>query len=271
MGSPDGEGYPGDGEGPIHPVTLDAFGIDATPVTNDPIRCIRRKATGYRHRGRTIRHLGGFDLASRPAIPQTSLGRPPGAPWWLGSSMRRLVNIPRAPINLEGPCDTRSSTSPGTMPGLLPVGWEAAPYRGRMGIRRPRGVATAALPLGRRPTCRGAPACNIWQGLSQPNTLDDGFLGTARSDLPPERLRPHNRPGMSGNGAPTGSSPSSTAIAHDHPQGPTTGKRVMRGGSYLCHDSYCNRYRVAARTANTPDSSSCTCGFRTVADQRKRT
>ena len=27
----------------------------------------------------------------------------------------------------------------------------------------------------------------------------------------------------------------------------------MRGGSYLCHDSYCNRYRVAARTANTPD------------------
>jgi formylglycine-generating enzyme required for sulfatase activity len=39
---------------------------------------------------------------------------------------------------------------------------------------------------------------------------------------------------------------------------------VLRGGSYLCHDSYCNRYRVAARSANTPDSSMGNTGFRTV-------
>ncbi|MFE2946511.1 formylglycine-generating enzyme family protein, partial [Embleya sp. NPDC059267] len=49
------------------------------------------------------------------------------------------------------------------------------------------------------------------------------------------------------------------------PQGPETGdRRVMRGGSYLCHHSYCHRYRVAARSANTPASSSGNCGFRTV-------
>ena len=35
----------------------------------------------------------------------------------------------------------------------------------------------------------------------------------------------------------------------------TGGSRVTRGGSYLCHPSYCNRYRVAARSSNTPDSS----------------
>lgn len=40
----------------------------------------------------------------------------------------------------------------------------------------------------------------------------------------------------------------------------------MRGGSYLCHHSYCNRYRVAARTANTPDSSTGNLGFRCVRD-----
>jgi formylglycine-generating enzyme required for sulfatase activity len=40
----------------------------------------------------------------------------------------------------------------------------------------------------------------------------------------------------------------------------------MRGGSYLCHDSYCNRYRVAARGSNTPDSSAGNIGFRTAAD-----
>jgi formylglycine-generating enzyme required for sulfatase activity len=41
---------------------------------------------------------------------------------------------------------------------------------------------------------------------------------------------------------------------------------VMRGGSYLCHESYCNRYRCSARTSNTLDSSSGHLGFRCAAD-----
>lgn len=50
------------------------------------------------------------------------------------------------------------------------------------------------------------------------------------------------------------------------PRGPEHGaQRVMRGGSFLCHDSYCNRYRNAARSSNTPDSSMANTGFRTVA------
>ena len=40
----------------------------------------------------------------------------------------------------------------------------------------------------------------------------------------------------------------------------------MRGGSYLCHDSYCHRYRVAARTANTAESTSANIGFRCAND-----
>ena len=39
-------------------------------------------------------------------------------------------------------------------------------------------------------------------------------------------------------------------------------RRVLRGGSFLCHDSYCNRYRVAARSANTADSAASNIGFR---------
>ncbi|MFB7725679.1 formylglycine-generating enzyme family protein [Streptomyces sp. NPDC056127] len=51
------------------------------------------------------------------------------------------------------------------------------------------------------------------------------------------------------------------------PHGPETGTaRVLRGGSYLCHDSYCNRYRVAARSSNTPESSSGNLGFRCAND-----
>ena len=47
------------------------------------------------------------------------------------------------------------------------------------------------------------------------------------------------------------------------PRGPPAGThRVMRGGSYLCHASYCRRYRSSARSANTPDSSTGNLGFR---------
>jgi formylglycine-generating enzyme required for sulfatase activity len=40
----------------------------------------------------------------------------------------------------------------------------------------------------------------------------------------------------------------------------------MRGGSYLCHASYCNRYRTDSRSANTPDSATTNLGFRCVRD-----
>ncbi|MDA8438005.1 MAG: SUMF1/EgtB/PvdO family nonheme iron enzyme, partial [Propionibacterium sp.] len=50
------------------------------------------------------------------------------------------------------------------------------------------------------------------------------------------------------------------------PEGPATGRqRVLRGGSFLCHDSYCTRYRNSARSQNTPDSAMSNSGFRTVA------
>jgi formylglycine-generating enzyme required for sulfatase activity len=52
-----------------------------------------------------------------------------------------------------------------------------------------------------------------------------------------------------------------------NPVGPPAGvARVMKGGSFLCHESYCNRYRVGARTSNTPDSSTTNLGFRCVRD-----
>ena len=69
-----------------------------------------------------------------------------------------------------------------------------------------------------------------------------------------------------GSGAPTGFIHrfSAKSALHD-PAGPVTGEaKVMKGGSFLCHASYCNRYRVAARTSNTPDSSASNIGFRCV-------
>uniref|UniRef100_A0A8D2IIW1 Sulfatase modifying factor 1 n=1 Tax=Urocitellus parryii TaxID=9999 RepID=A0A8D2IIW1_UROPR len=52
-----------------------------------------------------------------------------------------------------------------------------------------------------------------------------------------------------------------------NPKGPPSGKdRVKKGGSYMCHKTYCYRYRCAARSQNTPDSSASNLGFRCAAD-----
>lgn len=46
-----------------------------------------------------------------------------------------------------------------------------------------------------------------------------------------------------------------------------TVERVKRGGSYMCHESYCYRYRVVSRSHNTADSSAQNLGFRCAKDE----
>ena len=53
------------------------------------------------------------------------------------------------------------------------------------------------------------------------------------------------------------------------PMEPYSEKKVIRGGSFLCNDSYCSGYRNAARMKTTPDSSSLHTGFRTVYSAEK--
>jgi formylglycine-generating enzyme required for sulfatase activity len=113
--------------------------------------------------------------------------------------------------------------------------------------------------------------CNIWQGsFPTANTVEDGWLMT-----PPVRSYEPNGYGLwqtIGNVwewcddifDPLAYQRSGQRTAATlTPPGPSP--RVLRGGSYLCHDSYCNRYRNSARSGNTPDSSMGNAGFRTVA------
>lgn len=46
------------------------------------------------------------------------------------------------------------------------------------------------------------------------------------------------------------------------PREPNMPKRVVRGGSYLCNESYCTGYRVSARMKTSPDTSMEHIGFR---------
>ena len=151
--------------------------------------------------------------------------------------------------------------------GLLRVGRRAPADRGRMGMRRARRAARARRFRGATTSMQnGVPRCNVWRG-SFPNAPDDGLAAGAgsRRRRRAERLRPLQcRAATSGSGARTGSArPITGRRQREDPKFTRpTGRRSMRGGSFLCHDSYCNRYRVAARSSNTPESASSNLGFR---------
>jgi formylglycine-generating enzyme required for sulfatase activity len=115
------------------------------------------------------------------------------------------------------------------------------------------GLVQEPFPWGAELVPDGEHRMNVWQGtFPSENTLEDGWLGTCPTTaFPPNGYGLHNM---------TGNVWEWCADRFDAQH------RVMRGGSYLCHESYCRRYRVSARSGNTPDSSAGNVGFRCAAD-----
>jgi len=122
------------------------------------------------------------------------------------------------------------------------------------------------------------PRCNIWQGhFPDHNTGQDGFIGSS----PVHAFAPNGyglydmagnvwqwcadwyRPDTYASAQGTPTDPAGPAASFD-PEEPYTPKRVMRGGSFLCHASYCASYRAAARMKSSPDSATNHTGFRCV-------
>ncbi|WP_051797082.1 formylglycine-generating enzyme family protein [Catenuloplanes japonicus] len=266
MGDAHGDGDPADGEGPVHDVRLDAFDIDVTAVT---VRDFARftAATGYRTEAESFGWSAVFHLVAATASDDDVLGTLAGTPWWLGIRGADWAHP-------HGPRSHAEDDHPVTH-----VSWnDAQAYCAWAGRRLPTeaewecaargGLAGARFPWGSALPADGW-ACNIWQGrFPVENTAEDGWVTTA----PVESFAPNGY----GLWQPVGNvwewcadwfSPTYYGeSAVDSPNGPADGvTRVLRGGSYLCHDSYCNRYRNAARSSNTPDSSTGNAGFRTVA------
>lgn len=269
MGDAFGEGYPADGEGPVHDVRLDAFRIDATAVTNRMFAAFVED-TGYRTEAEQYGTSAVFHLLVK-APKNEILGTAAGAPWWLNVRGAYWAH----PL---GP-DSHWRTTP-EHPVVHVSHHDALAYCAWAGRRLPTeaeweyaargGLAGKRFAWGDELTPDGEYRCNIWQGTFPTlNTEEDGHVGAAPvRSFPPNGYGLYEVAGNVWEWCADWFLPKYYRNSPDHnPQGPTIGAgRVMRGGSYLCHDSYCNRYRIAARTSNTPESSSGNCGFRTAAN-----
>ena len=249
----------------MHEVILSDFYMDATTVTNAAFSAFVR-STGYVTDAEDLGISAVFHLAYS-GDRRHRVGSVSGTPWWLiveGATWRTP----------EGP---GSDVSMRASHPVVHVSWnDAEAYCAWAGKRLPTeaeweyaargGLTQARFSWGDDLIPRGRWMCNIWQGtFPTVNTLDDGHLTTAPvKSFAPNGYGLWNVAGNVWEWCADWFDPGYYAVSPaDSPTGPDSGEaRVMRGGSYLCHDSYCNRYRVAARSSNTPDSASGNIGFR---------
>src|SRR4051794_19187192 len=268
MGDTSGDRNPHDGEEPVHEVRLRPFTIDATSVTNADW-AVFAESTGYVTEAESFGYSAVFHLALA-AEPAEVMGPAAGAPWWFGVRG----------ADWRHPGGSKSSVDGIEDHPAVHISWnDAVAYCAWAGRRLPTeaeweyasrgGLDGARYPWGDELMDGDRWQVNIFQGrFPAVNTTADGFLTTA-----PVRTFAPNGYGLWQTVGNVWEWCSDwfdagyyAASPEADPAGPDTGSaRILRGGSYLCHSSYCNRYRNSARSSNTPDSSMGNAGFRTVA------
>lgn len=297
MGSEDSRARPD--ESPAHKVTVDGFWMDATEVTNAQFREFV-EATGYVTTAERKPDWEELKKQLPPGTPRppedvlvasSLVFTPPDTPVSLHNHGQWWSWVEDA--NWRHPQGPESSIEDKNDHPVVQISWEdAQAYAQWKGRRLPTeaewewaargGLDNPRYPWGNGNAAEGKPKANIWQGeFPHNNTLGDAYYATA-----PVKSFPENGFGlydMAGNVWEWTSdwydagyysaakeqgemmNPKGPERSHD-PQEPHAPKKVLRGGSYLCHETYCESYRVSARMKSSPDTGSSHVGFRTVKD-----
>ncbi len=272
---------------PVHRVHVKGFWIDRTEVTNAQFAAFVA-ATGYR----TVAEREP-DPKDFPGVPAAELCAgsvvfaPPGKPVPLDNPHAWWTYRPNASwCEPDGPGSTIAGKE--NHP-VVHIAWhDAVAYAEWAGKRLPTeaewefaargGLANAPYIWGDENPAENPSLANIWQGrFPHWNAATDGAERTA-----PVASYPPNGYGlfdMAGNvwewcadwyspdyyARSPAENPAGPAASYD-PQEPGVPKRVQRGGSFLCSDEYCIRYRVGARGKGAPDTGASHVGFRCVSD-----
>ncbi|XP_053977624.1 formylglycine-generating enzyme [Hylaeus volcanicus] len=255
-----------DGEAPKRQIQLDSFYIDELEVSNDEFSKFV-DATGHRTEAETFGDSFVFGGLLKEEVRANIPNVVARAPWWL----------PVNNVTWKHPEGPGSDLTHRMDHPVVHVSWnDAVAYCKWLGKRLPTeaewevacrgGLSDRLYPWGNKFVPNGQYRANTWQGdFPNNNTEEDGYVSTSPvTEFPPNKYGLRN---MIGNvwewtsdwwttdnmkrGGPT------------NPTGPTRGTdKVKKGGSYLCHESYCFRYRCAARSQNTPDTTAGNLGFR---------
>lgn len=268
MGNEEG-GYPSDGEDPVRWVRLSPFSISATAVSNADFSEFVG-STGYR----TLAEREGWSFVFAGHLPHDfdETRGVVGAEWWrqvFGSDWRHpegpqsdLDGRANHPVVHVSWFDAHAYAE--WVEGSLPTEaqWE---YAARGGLNQKR------LPWGdeNQPDGPDAYRFNIFTGTFwHDDNAADGWAGTCPvEEFSPNDFGLYNCSGNVWEWTADWFTTSHRLEESDgcsvDPTGPAMGvSRVLKGGSFLCHDSYCHRYRLAARTSSMPDSTTSHQGFR---------
>ncbi len=295
MGAADGEGRPD--EYPQHKVKLDGFWIDITEVTNAQFKKFI-DATGYIT---TAEKKPDWEELKKQLPPGTPK---PDESMLVASSLVFTPPVLPVPLNdvaqwwswKEG-ADWKHPQGPGsTIEGkdnypVVHISWyDAVAYCKWAGKRLPteaewemaaRSGTDNKYTWGNEDPEKGKPKANTWQGsFPDKNTGWDQFNRSSPvKSFAPNGLGLYDMAGnvwewcsdwyrpdhYSSKKKMLVANPKGPESSYD-PMEPTIPKKVVRGGSFMCHVSYCKGYRVSARMKTSPDTGLEHTGFRCVKD-----
>jgi len=235
-------------EQPVRKVRVDGFWIDRHEVTNAQFAEFVRR-TGY------VTHA---ERDGRGGVVFAPPARPASSPWWRIDPQASW----RRPAGAKGPAADPS------LPVVQVTHADALAYARWRGGDLPTeaeweraargGLVGKDYVWGDDPRPGGKPAANHWQGVFPvKDTAEDGFPGLAPVGC--FRANGYGVYDMAGNAWEWVQDPWPRELG-----GAPEGAHIIKGGSYLCADDYCLRYRPAARQPGEPALGASHTGFRIV-------